>query len=108
MYTFTWPSPAIGGKLGACHIIELPFVFGTLDLPKVDIFFGKGEDANIISQKMMKYWTNFAQLGNPNAKDIPNWSIYDVKERATMFIGKEFKLANNSFENEISAWQELI
>jgi para-nitrobenzyl esterase len=30
VYEFEWQSPAIGGKLGAAHAIELPFVFDTL------------------------------------------------------------------------------
>ena len=29
-YDFRWRSPACGGRLGACHGLELPFVFGTL------------------------------------------------------------------------------
>jgi para-nitrobenzyl esterase len=33
MYRFSWPSPAVRGMLGACHAVELPFVFGTLDAP---------------------------------------------------------------------------
>lgn len=30
VYEFDWPSPALGGRLGAAHAIELPFVFDTL------------------------------------------------------------------------------
>jgi para-nitrobenzyl esterase len=28
-YHFTWPSALLGGALGACHAVEVPFVFGT-------------------------------------------------------------------------------
>ncbi len=31
MYRFDWPTPTLGGLLGACHGVELPFVFETLD-----------------------------------------------------------------------------
>ncbi len=31
VYLFTWPSPMFEGALGACHALELPFVFGTFD-----------------------------------------------------------------------------
>ncbi|MFN0148272.1 MAG: carboxylesterase/lipase family protein, partial [Dehalococcoidia bacterium] len=31
-YLFTHPSPSLGGMLGACHAIDLPFVFGTYGL----------------------------------------------------------------------------
>ena len=30
-YRFDWPSPANGGRMGACHALELPFVFETVD-----------------------------------------------------------------------------
>jgi para-nitrobenzyl esterase len=30
-YEFGWRSPALGGELGACHALDLPFVFKTLD-----------------------------------------------------------------------------
>ena len=30
-YLFTWESPALGGFLGSCHALEIPFVFGRLD-----------------------------------------------------------------------------
>jgi para-nitrobenzyl esterase len=30
MYEFDWRSPACDGELGACHGIEMPFVFKTL------------------------------------------------------------------------------
>ena len=33
MYLFTYESPAMRGALRACHALELPFVFGTLDAP---------------------------------------------------------------------------
>ena len=44
MYVFTWPSPA-AGVLGACHAIELPFVFGTLDAPNMAGFSAGGSRA---------------------------------------------------------------
>jgi para-nitrobenzyl esterase len=31
VYEFEWRSPALGGALGACHAIEVPFVFDTLE-----------------------------------------------------------------------------
>ena len=30
MYEFAWRSPQFGGRLGACHALEIPFVFDTL------------------------------------------------------------------------------
>ena len=30
MYEFAWRSPQLNGRLGACHALEIPFVFDTL------------------------------------------------------------------------------
>ena len=32
-YKFTWPSALVGGALGACHAVEVPFVFGSVGNP---------------------------------------------------------------------------
>ena len=32
VYLFGWPSPALDGWLGACHVLEIPFVFGIHDV----------------------------------------------------------------------------
>jgi para-nitrobenzyl esterase len=31
LYELTWPAPAAGGVLGACHALDVPLVFGVLD-----------------------------------------------------------------------------
>ena len=38
MYRFDWESPALGGALGACHAVEIPFVFGALGAPGAEFF----------------------------------------------------------------------
>ena len=62
-YFFTWSSPARRGTLGACHALELPFVFGTLDAPTMDRFAGKGPDAEALATRMMDAWIAFAKSG---------------------------------------------
>jgi len=107
-YLFTWPSPAFKGKLGSCHAMEIPFAFGTLDIPKVDLFFGKGPDADLLSEVMMDTWIAFARTGNPNHKDIPEWPAYDTEKRATMIIGTEWKVENALLDKERKAWDGLL
>jgi para-nitrobenzyl esterase len=33
MYLFAWRTQALGGKLGAPHTVEIPFVFDNTDVP---------------------------------------------------------------------------
>ena len=48
-YLFTWESPAFGGILGSCHALDIPFVFGTVHNPAVQVFAGGGDDAFALS-----------------------------------------------------------
>jgi para-nitrobenzyl esterase len=103
-YIFTWPSPLFKG---AFHGVEIPFVFGTLDLQGARYIFGKGAEAKKLSEKTMDAWIAFARSGNPNHSNIPEWPVYDMEKRATMMIGKEFKVVNAPFEKERVIWDEL-
>jgi len=105
MYLFNWSSPWMDGKLGACHALEIPFVLGTLDQPGMDIFCGKGKDAETLSERMMDTWIAFARSGDPNHKNIPKWLSYDAVSRSTMILDKEFKIVNDPFGKEREVWE---
>ena len=97
-YLFTWESPAIRGALGACHALELPFVFGTLHLSGVDRFVGAGPAADALSAQMMDVWSTFARTGDPG------WPAYDAAGRATMVFGAESGLKDAPLEEERALW----
>lgn len=107
-YLFTWKSPLLNGRLGSCHAIELPFVFGTYDLPKIDMFVGKGTGVETLSQKMMDTWIAFARTGNPYHEGIPEWPPYDAEKRSTMLLGSECKVVTKFLEKERKAWDGII
>ena len=105
-YMFTVTSPMLDGALGACHALELPFVFNTFDTPGFQEFVGKGPDLDAISYKMMDAWIAFARTGNPNHDGIPQWPSYDVDKRSTMIINKEFKVVEKFLDEERAAWND--
>ncbi|NVM54570.1 MAG: carboxylesterase/lipase family protein [Candidatus Helarchaeota archaeon] len=107
-YLFTWPSPLFKGRLGSCHAVEIPFVFSTYAIPRIDTFVGKGAAVKILSDKMMDTWIAFARTGNPNHDSIPEWPPYDVEKRTTMLIGSEFKVVEAFYEKERAAWDGII
>ena len=102
-YVFDWRSPAMGGAFGACHALELGFVFGTHGLPGADQFFGTGAQADAINGAMMEAWTSFARDGQPrvaNGKGWPQWScdtqdamVFGADKRAAQMRGFEPSLA---------------
>ncbi len=106
-YLFTWPSPGFNGELGACHALEIPFVFNTLNNPSFADFVGKSPDLNDISYKVMDAWISFARTGNPNHDGIPNWPSYDVEKRSTLLIDHEFKVVEKFLDKERAAWDDI-
>jgi para-nitrobenzyl esterase len=108
-YMFAWPSPAMEGVLGACHALELPFVFGTLESPTFkELVVQITPETKTISDKMMDAWIAFARTGNPNHGKIPEWPSYDAEKRATMVFGEECKVENALFDKERAAWDGLL
>ena len=61
-YLFTYKSPVMGGIFGACHALEMGFVFGTHD----DFFCGTGPAADELSRCIQEAWTAFARTGRPD------------------------------------------
>ncbi len=71
VYLFSYESPAMGGALGACHALELPFVFGTYGTPTQERFAGIGDTVAALSRTMMQSWTSFAAGKQPKATLMP-------------------------------------
>jgi para-nitrobenzyl esterase len=107
VYLFTWPSPAMDGALGACHAIEIPFVFGTLDAPNMGPFVGAGPEAEALSHKVMDAWLSFARDGRPVSPDLPEWPAYDETRRSIMLLGKECTVESDPYGSEREAWTSL-
>ena len=108
MYLFTWPSPFMGGKLGSCHLTEVPFVLGMLDIPYWRIFSGTGEDEKKLSEKIMDSWIAFARTGNPSHSNIPEWPKYNTEKRSTMILGKVIKVVYDPYGKERMAWDGIM
>jgi para-nitrobenzyl esterase len=85
-YRIDWPSPMMGGIVGAGHVIEVGFVFGTYGRDEVKDFFGTGAEADALSAAMMDSWIAFAKSANPATKTF-DWPRYETGKRATMIFG---------------------
>jgi para-nitrobenzyl esterase len=107
MYLFSWPSPARRGELGACHAIELAFVFGTLDAPGMDRFAGAGPAAERLSARTMDAWLAFARSGSPGHGALPEWERYETARRSTMQLDAEPSLVDGPMDHERAAWDGI-
>ncbi|MBY8992088.1 MAG: carboxylesterase/lipase family protein [Candidatus Lokiarchaeota archaeon] len=108
MYLFTWQSPLGGGKFGAMHALELPFVFGLFGDRDIGFFPGRTEETQRLSEQMMDTWIAFARSGNPNHENIPELPPYDKENRATILFDKEVTIEQDPYGNERVAWEGII
>jgi para-nitrobenzyl esterase len=108
MYLFTWSSPAAGGLLGACHALELPFLFGTLDAPNMAPFSGSGERAEQLSCVVMDTWLRFASGDAERVDGLAHWPSYDADRRATTILDAEPGLENDPASAERRAWEGIL
>jgi para-nitrobenzyl esterase len=85
MYLFTFATSALGGALGACHALEVPFVWDNLDAQGAAMFVGEvGPGERQLAARMADAWVSFARDGHPVAAGLPEWPSYDTADRATM------------------------
>ena len=104
MYEFAWPSPAFGGSLGACHALELPFVFDTLDLGLRQMQGGLlgPEPPQELATHMHAAWVRFARSGDPG------WPRYEPEHRATMRFDMPSSLVTDPRAFERALWAGLM
>lgn len=107
MYRFDWETPAFGGRLGACHALEIPFVFDNLDAPGADAFTG-GAAPQEIATKMHAAWVAFAQAGDPSSSHLPTWARYDAARRATMLFDADPAVADDPGGDRRELWDGLL
>ncbi|MFB7586262.1 carboxylesterase/lipase family protein [Streptomyces sp. NPDC056169] len=96
LYEFGWRSPVL--DLGACHALELGFVFDTLDLPETRALTGP-EAPQELATAMHAAWVAFAATGEPG------WRRWDPA-RPVMAFGPDLpSLVEAPREAERRAWE---
>lgn len=105
-YLFDWESPMLGGALGSCHALEVPFVFGTLERRGIRDFTGSGPEAQRLSARMQDAWLAFARTGSPGTPELGEWPTYDPERRATMILGAACGVEPAPRDPERSHWQD--
>jgi para-nitrobenzyl esterase len=74
-------SPQYG--YGSPHAQDVSYVFQHIDPsdPKTS------KSDLEISEAMGTYWTNFAKIGNPNGKGVPEWPAFNEEKPVVMYFG---------------------
>lgn len=106
-YLFTWPSPVLGGMLGSCHALDLPFVFGTFAHPLLRPLVGRGPEARALAERIQDTWVAFARTGHPSHAGIGDWPGYDGARRRTMVLDRRCRVESAPREPERAFWDSV-
>ena len=107
MYRFDWESPAFGGRLGAAHALELPFVWNQLELPVASLMLGdKTAGDRALALQLHDAWAAFIAGGEPAAAGLPAWPRYEAPRRATMLLDRESRVADDPDAEVRELWGE--
>jgi para-nitrobenzyl esterase len=93
----------------APHALDLMYVFGHIGNPDMwnNMFFMFGatnpnsgatiEDL-LVSQSMMRMWTQFAKTGDPNVEGLINWPAYDATTDEYLYIAEPMEVKSGFSE----------
>ena len=96
-YEFRWRSNGFGGILGACHCLDVPFVFDNLDAPGIDTVVGANPPAEL-AETMHRAWVDFV------ADRAPGWPRYDLDRRPTMVFDTESTIVDDALRSVRTLW----
>ena len=99
MYEFAWHSPQFNGRLGACHGLEIPFVFDTLGY-RTEPLLGTNPPQQL-ADTMHAAWVVFASRGDPG------WPKYELSRRATMRFDTTSEVVDDPRSAERVLWEGL-
>jgi para-nitrobenzyl esterase len=73
-YAFDWAPQR--EAFGACHTIDLPFVFGNSAAWRDAPMLGQTpwDQVDLLGRQVRRAWTRFARSGDPNADGDPEWA----------------------------------
>jgi para-nitrobenzyl esterase len=99
-YRFTWEAPV----LRACHALDLPFTFGTLDRDTWREFAGASDGhaaaADALSDRMQSAWTSFAATLVPSDAVVGDWP-----EDTTVLLGGDArKVDGDEVGDRVNIW----
>ncbi|MFJ9319966.1 carboxylesterase/lipase family protein [Streptomyces globisporus] len=101
LFELSWVAPALGGILGACHSLDLPLAFGTLDSPVATQLIGEEPtpEAVALSRELQDAWVRFITTGDPG------WSAHRPDAYLTRVMDAESKTLPYPEEASRKIWE---
>jgi para-nitrobenzyl esterase len=100
VYEMAWRSPLYDGRLGACHALEIGFVFDNLDAEWTERLAGPNPPQSI-ADDMHRAWVAFARTGDPG------WESYDAGRRTVMRFDSASGVVDDPDAGERRLWEGI-
>jgi para-nitrobenzyl esterase len=96
-YRFDYPAPEDNHGLGACHGVEIPFVFDTLTRADVRPRLGDAP-SQAVADQVHQVWVDFVTNGDPG------WPAYDTTSRTTGLLSDSITVTGDPSAGERACW----
>lgn len=106
-YRFDWRSGAYGGRLGACHAVDLPFVWNAIGTADAAVLTRDEPTSRALAITMQDAWIAFARTGHPGTVALGDWPRYDATRRSTMIFDTTCRIASDPGRDERLAWSDV-
>jgi para-nitrobenzyl esterase len=100
IYRFDYPHPDDNHGLGACHAIEIPFVFDAISNQDARPRIGDAP-AQAVADTMHGAWVSFITDGTPG------WASYTIPDRTTALLADKVTEAGDPAGDERILWEGI-
>lgn len=105
-YEFAWASPALEGRIGAAHLVDLPFFFDNLDARGVVDLLGPEAETEAVMQLshgMGAALAAFVRSGDP-AGPLSDWPAFTPAARATKILDEAPRIEVDRLADRLDFW----
>ncbi|MEO6880313.1 MAG: carboxylesterase family protein [Mycobacteriaceae bacterium] len=99
-YRFDRPSPADNHGFGACHAVEIPFVFDTIGIEQSHALVGDTPSQQV-ADTTHGTWVSFISTGEPG------WAPYTTQTRTTGVFTEQLTVVDDPNEDERRTWDGI-
>ncbi|RBP14315.1 para-nitrobenzyl esterase [Roseiarcus fermentans] len=103
LYEFAWASSALDGRVGAAHLVDLPFLFDNLDAPGVGELLGEAGSAppaRRLAREFSAAAAAFARSGEPG-----DWPPFTPSNRATRVFAATSRVEIDRLAARLDFWE---
>ena len=105
LYYLTWETNQTGRGSLSPHTLDIPFIFDNVRAPP---FTQDGDTSIALADKISDTVIGFARTGNPNVGKLPDWTPYDVVDRATMVWNDYSQVVNDPIAKQRRIMQQIV